>query len=301
MSRSIHKLKAVTVTQTSKPGLYGDGGGLYLQITTAGVKSWLFRFMRNGKARGMGLGPLHTVSLAKARVKAFECRELLLEGIDPLEAQRASKIAQKIEEAKTLTFSQCAQNFHDAHRDEWKNAKHADQWINTIATYAYPVIKDVPIASVDVGLIMKILDPIWKSKTETASRLRGRLESVIDWATAHGFRTGENPARWKGHLDHLLLSRSAANKVTHHPALPYGEIPSFIAKLREQEGISQYALEFLIICACRTSEVLNAKWAEIDINNRVWIIPADRMKAGREHRVPLTQRTLAILENMERS
>lgn len=295
MSRAIHRLKAVAVAQTTKPGLYSDGGGLYLQITAAGVRSWLFRYMRQGKARGMGLGPLHTITLAKARGKAHECREQLLAGIDPLDAKKDAQQSQRIEEAKALSFRQCAVNYHLAHKDSWKSAKHADQWTNTLSTYAYPVIGDLPITAIDVGLVMKILEPIWKTKTETASRLRGRIESVIDWATARGYRIGENPARWKGHLDHLLMSRSAANKVVHHPALPYADLAEFIIDIRKQEGFAKQALEFLILTACRTSEVLNAGWSELDLDLAIWTIPAERMKARREHRVPLSARACEIL------
>jgi integrase len=295
MSRTLHRLKAVAVAQMTKPGLYSDGGGLYLQITPAGVRSWLFRYMRNGKARGMGLGPLHTISLAKARTKAHECREKLLEGTDPLDAKKKAEQEQRIEDAKALSFRDCATNYHLAHKDGWKNKKHADQWANTLATYAYPVIGDLPIAAVDVGLVMKILEPIWRTKTETASRLRGRIESVIDWSTARGFRSGENPARWKGHLDHLLMSRSAANKVVHHPALPYAEVAVFIADVRKQEGFAKHALELLILTASRTSEILNATWDELDLELGIWTIPAERMKAAREHRVPLSDRACEIL------
>lgn len=299
MSREIHRLKAVMVAKTTKPGLYCDGGGLYLQVTVAGVRSWLFRYMTQGKPRGMGLGPLHTVTLAEARNKAHECRVQRLAGVDPLDAKKNDQQAQRIEDAKALSFSQCAANYHLAHKDAWKNAKHADQWTNTLSTYAYPVIGDLPIAAVDVDLVMKVLEPIWKTKTETASRLRGRIESVIDWATARGYRIGENPARWKGHLDHLLMSRSAANKVVHHPALPYADLAEFIVDVRKQEGAAKQAFEFLILTACRTSEVLNASWSELDLTLAVWTIPAERMKAGREHRVPLSARACEILEEQQ--
>lgn len=298
MSRSIHRLKAIAVTQTSKPGLYSDGGGLYLQVTSAGVKSWLFRYMRQGKARGMGLGPLHTVTLAMARVAAHTCREQLLAGIDPLEAKKLASDAQRLKEAQALTFRDCATNYHEAHRDSWRNSKHAAQWTNTLATYAYPVFGDRPVAAVDVELVMKALEPIWKTKTETASRLRGRIESVLDWATARGYRVGDNPARWKGHLDNLLISRAAANKVVHHPALPYSELPSFLRTIRDQEGVVPKALEFTILCASRTSEAINATFSEFDLIAKVWIVPAVRMKAGREHRIPLSDRACFIVEQM---
>jgi integrase len=298
MTREIHRLAAIAVSQKTKPGLYSDGGGLYLQITKAGVKSWLFRYMRQGKARGMGLGPLHAITLAKARVKAHECREQLVAGIDPLGAKEEVEKAKAMKDAKVLTFRQCATTYHRAHKDSWKNAKHAAQWTSTMETYAYPVIGDLPIETVDVAHVMKILEPIWRTKTETAKRLRGRIDSVIDWATANNYRTGANPARWKGHLDHLLMSPSAASKVIHHPALPYAELPEFILAARKQEGIAQLALELTILCASRTSEVINATFKEVDLQARIWVIPGARMKSGREHRVPLSARACEIVRQM---
>lgn len=299
MSRTIHRLKALTITQTTAPGLYSDGGGLYLQITKAGVKSWLFRYMRKGKARGMGLGPTHTITLAKARTKAHECRELLLADIDPLDAKAAVQEARKVEQAQAITFKSCAADYHSAHQDGWRNAKHGAQWLATIETYANPIIGDLAVSAVDVSLVMQILEPIWKTKTETASRLRGRIEAVLDWATVSGYRSGANPARWKGHLDHLLISRSAARKVEHHPALPFVEIGDFIAKLRAEDGVTQLALEFTILCASRTSEVLNMTWVEVDLASTLWTIPAARMKGNREHRVPLNKRAVEILDTMK--
>jgi len=278
---------------------HGDGGGLYLQITTEGTPSWLFRYQMKGKSRAMGLGALHLVNLADARKAAHACRVQVEKGIDPLEAKKQQRHAQLIEDASVITFKQCATAYHLAHKDGWKNAKHASQWTNTLKTYAYPVIGDLSVAAVDVALITKILEPIWKTKTETASRLRGRIESVIDWATANGYRTGENPARWKGHLDHLLLSRSAAHKVEHHSALPYSEIGDFVRMLKKQEGIAQYALEFVILTASRTSEAINMTFSEIEFDSKTWIIPGERMKAGREHRVPLSDRAVEILRHME--
>lgn len=298
MTRGIHKLKALTVEKARDPGLYGDGGGLYLQITKAGVKSWLFRYMRNGKARGMGLGPLHTVSLADARVKAHECRKMLLDGIDPLDAKEQKRQAQLLEESKAKTFEQCAIAYIDAHKAGWKNAKHQEQWRNTLTTYVYPIIGNMPVAKIDVGMVKQILDPIWTTKTETASRIRGRMESIIDWATVHGYRTGDNPARWRGHLDKLLPAQSKVAKVQHHPALPYAEIAEFLAQLRTKEGVASLALEFLILTATRTGETINAKWDEIDLENGVWVIPAERMKSGRMHRVPLSDAAQAILRKI---
>lgn len=299
MTRGIHKLKARTVETASKTGLYGDGGGLYLQITKAGVKSWLFRFMLNGKAHGMGLGPLHTISLAEARSKAHKCRAMLLEGIDPLDAKKKNREALLLEQSKVKTFEQCAIAYIDAHKAGWKNVKHQDQWTNTLKTYAYPTIGYLPVAAVDVALVKQILDPIWAAKTETASRIRGRIESILDWATVHGYRIGDNPARWRGHLDKLLPRQSKVTKVRHHPALPYSEIAEFIKTLKKESGVVPAAMEFLIYCASRTGEVVNASWEEFDLDAGIWTIPSERMKADKPHRIPLSEPALAIVNRMK--
>jgi integrase len=299
MARGIQKLSALQVERTKKPGYYADGGGLYLQVTASGSKSWLFRFMLCGRAREMGLGPLHTVSLAEARLKASDCRRQLLEGIDPIEARKAARNAAQLTAAKSITFDKCAEAYIGAHRAGWKNAKHADQWENTIAAYASPVFGSFSVASIDTTLVMKCLEAIWATKAETASRLRGRIENILDWATVRGYRQGENPARWKGHLDKLLPARSKVAKVTHHPALPYSEIGDFIAALRSQEGVSARGLEFAILTATRTSETINATWNEFDLDAGIWTIPPERMKAGKEHRVPLSTRALEIIKALQ--
>ncbi|VWB81322.1 phage integrase [Burkholderia lata] len=294
-----NKLNQMTVTRLKESGLYADGGGLYLQITKTGVKSWLFRYMREGKARGMGLGPLRTVGLADARAKALDCRRQLLDGNDPLDKKKEQRVQQQIAAAKAITFEACATKFIEAHRASWKNAKHADQWTNTLTTYAYPVFESLPVSAIDTTLVMKVLEPIWTTKSETAGRLRGRIESVLDWATVRGYRSGENPARLKGHLDTLLPRLSRVRKVKHHPALPYAELPAFMEALRSEEGIAARALEFLILTATRTNEVIGATWAELSVAERVWIIPADRMKMRKEHRVPLSDQVVAIIKTME--
>lgn len=298
--RQVNKLSTAKVASLSKRGLYADGLGLYLQVAEGGTKSWLFRFMKDGRARKMGLGPVHTVTLAMAREKATEARRRLLDGIDPIEARKEARQAARIEAAKALTFRECAEKYIAAHSAGWKNAKHAAQWTATLKTYAYPHFGDLPVASIDVGLVLKAVEPIWNIKTETASRVRGRIESVLDWATARRYRTGENPARWRGHLDHLLPARRDVSKVKHHAALPYADVGSFIATIREMEGGASRALEFTILTAARTNEVVKATWQEIDIDARMWVIPAERMKAGREHRVPLSDRVIEILESLPR-
>lgn len=275
-----------------EPGVYGDGGGLYLQIGPTGAKSWLFRFMRQGKARAMGLGPLHTISLSEARQTALGCRKDLLNGQDPIEQRKAARNASV---STQPTFTVCSQSYIAAHEHGWKNPKHRTQWTNTIDTYVGPVFGDKPVDVIDVNLVMQVLEPIWPTKTETASRLRGRIEAILDWATVRGYRNGENPARWRGHLEALLPIRTKVRKVRHHPALPYGELPAFIRRLRQSDAVAANALLFTILTAARTGEVIGATWNEIDALKSTWTIPADRMKAAREHRVPLGERTLALL------
>lgn len=296
MPRAINRLSQLTVTKTTKAGLYADGGGLYLQITTAGVKSWLFRYMRNGKARGMGLGPVHTIGLADARARALGCRRLLLDGIDPIDSRNAERAAQGGAETNGVTFQHCAEKYIEAHRAGWKNAKHADQWTNTLTTYAYPIFDSLPVSAIDTPLVLKVLEPIWTTKTETASRVRGRIECVLDWATVRGYRAGENPARLKGHLDTLLPKRSRVHKVKHHPALPYADLPNFMETLRTEEGTASRALELLILTATRTNEVIGATWEEFDLLKGIWTIPAARMKMRKEHRVPLSVRAIAVVQ-----
>jgi integrase len=297
MAREIGKLNNLTISRAKNRGYYSDGGGLYLSVTPSGSKSWVFRFRQSGKLREMGLGPTHTVTLAEARDAAQTCRKLRLEGIDPIANRHAAKATARLEAAKATTFQQCAESYLEAHRPSWQNSKHASQWGATLTTYAFPVIGNLPIQSIDVDLIIKVISPIWSTKTETATRVRARIESVLDWATARGLRTGDNPARWRGHLDKLLPARSKLKKVKHHAALPYDQIGSFIFLLRQQKGISAKALEFAILTACRTNEVLGATWAEIDLEKAVWTIPAGRMKAGREHRIPLSKPAIEILNN----
>jgi integrase len=296
----LHKLSAVKVARLKSPGMYGDGGGLWLQITPTGSRSWAFRFMLQGRARQMGLGPLHVLSLAEAREKARLCRRQLLEGIDPLAAIQAARLAARADQAKVRTFRDCAVAFLDSHETGWKNDKHRAQWAATLTAYAYPLIGDLAVASIETGHICKILEPIWTSKAETASRIRGRIERVLDWAAARGYRSGDNPARWRGHLDKLLPPRSKVQRVRHHPALPWQELPEFMAALRANRSLSARALEFTILTAARTGEVMGARWPEIDLDGAVWTVPDSRMKAGREHRVPLSPSAIALLVELPR-
>jgi len=298
MGRQQQRLTALQVSKLTKPGLYGDGGGLTLQITPGGVKSWLFRFMVSGKAYGMGLGPTHTVSLAEARQKALAARKLIIEGINPLAAKKQEQLAAALAHARMMTFDQCAEAYINAHKAGWKNSKHAAQWTNTLNTYASPVFGHLPVAEIDTGLVVKCLTPIWESKTETASRLRGRIESILGWATTSGYRVGENPARWKGHLDNLLATISKASRTKHHPALPWQHMNNFLTHLRARAGLSARAVELAILTACRSGEVRGAKWSEFDLAKKVWTIPAERMKARREHEVPLSEAALRLLKSI---
>ncbi|RQS74631.1 site-specific integrase [Burkholderia sp. Bp8977] len=296
--RKIHRLSAIGVEKAKNPGYLGDGGGLYLQVSPSLTKSWIFRFKLHGRSREMGLGPYPVLSLADARKRAEDCRRLLLDGVDPIEARKAGRLQQKLQAARSMTFADCASTYIAEFRDSWKNPKHAQQWENTIETYANPVIGKLPIQDVDTNLVVRILDPIWKEKQETASRLRGRLEAILNWAKTRELRTGENPARWRGHLENLLAKKSRARSVKHHPALPYEEIGAFIADLRQQEGIAALALEFTILTAARTGEVIGATFDEFDDEQRVWSVPAGRMKGERAHRVPLSLRAAQIVKEL---
>ena len=298
--RNAKPLTAVAVGKLKKPGRYAVGDGACLQIATGGTKSWLFRYKRDGKARHMGLGPYSLLTLAEAREKARQARRALLEGIDPLEAKAARRARARLDAARGMTFRQCAERMIASHEAAWKNPKHRAQWKATLATYAYPVFGDLSVSAIDTVLVQKVLDPIWSTKTETAGRVRGRMEAVLDWAKVRGYREGENPARWRGHLDKLLPNRRKVRAVKNHAALPYSKLPAFMAELRERTGVSAKALEFAILTAARTSEVIGATWSEIDLRSGVWTIPAHRMKAGKEHRVPLTDRALEILRSLPR-
>ena len=296
--RLIGKLTSLSVRQARRRGLYGDGGGLFLQVSESGAKSWVFRFKKADRLRVMGLGPAHTITLAEARDRARECRKLRLDGIDPIEARRAERAQAKLDAAKAVTFAECADAYITAHKAGWRNPKHAAQWPATLATYVNPTFGELPVQAIDTALVTRVMEPIWTKKPETASRVRGRIESILDWATARGYRQGENPARWRGHLENLLPRRSKVRRVEHHAALPYSELSAFMLALRQQEGVAARALEFTILTAARTGEVIGARWEEINIAERLWSVPAERMKAGREHRVPLCGKALEIVEEM---
>jgi integrase len=297
----IRVLSALKIKQNLKPGMYADGLGLYLRVGSGNSKHWVFRYRTNGKLRDMGLGPLHTVSLAEARDKAESYRVMRLKGLDPLEERAKEQQAKTIEAATAITFEKCAETYIATHRDGWKNGKHAEQWAATLQTYVYPVFKDRPIAEIEDALVLKVLQPIWRDKTETASRVRGRIERILDWARVMKYRTGDNPARWRGHLDHLLPKRSRVSSIVHHAAMPIDETPGFVQVLRREKTVVARAFEFCILTATRTNETMGMRWSEYDEKTGLWIVPAARMKAGRDHRIPLATRTVQILAEMKDS
>jgi hypothetical protein len=258
MARAAERLSARTVQTVKDRGLYADGKGLYLRIGPTGSKSWIYRYRSGERQHDLGLGPYPDISLAEARERATEQRKLRLNGHDPLVVRRATRDQARLAAAKAMTFRQCADGYIAAHRAGWRNAVHAGTWPQSLRDYVYPVFGDLPAQTVDVGLVMKALEPIWTVKPETASRVRGRIERVLDWATARGYRTGENPARWRGHLENLLPAPRKVQRVEHHPALPYPQIAAFMTDLRKLEGMAARALEFLILTAARSGEVIEA-------------------------------------------
>jgi integrase len=305
MAKKVERLSAVAVARAKDPGLYPDGAGLYLRVGRGGAKSWAFRFMLNRKAREMGLGGMTKVSLADARRKATDARRLLADGLDPLTAKSERTTAERVEAARAMTFDQCADAYIRAHEPSWRNSKHRQQWRNTLETYASPVFGSIAVADVDVAVVMKVIEPLWSTKPETASRVRGRIEAILDWAKVRGFRAGENPARWRGHLDHLLPKKSKVRKVKHHAALPYSQIGTFMQDLRSRPGIAARALELVILCGVRTGDIIGndrddkppMKWTQIDLKERVWTIPSTKTDA--EHRVPLPHAAIRLLKEMK--
>ncbi|WP_340146541.1 tyrosine-type recombinase/integrase [Halomonas sp. PA16-9] len=289
---AIHKLSPRKAA-TAGPGKHEDGGGLRLVVSEGGAKKWVLRFTFKGKRREMGLGSFPDTGLADARRKAENFRKLAKDGVDPINARDLEK-----QQYSTPTFTSCAARYIKSHRHSWRNAKHARQWVSTLKTYARPVIGKMPVDEVDTHHLLTILEPIWKTKTETAKRVQGRIENVLDFASAHKYRDEANPARWRGHLDKLLPKPSRVKEISHLPAMPYDEVSSFIAEMQRLTSISSKALQFLILTATRTSEVLNAEWHEIDLAKATWTVPAERMKARREHRVPLSTQAVELLSSL---
>ncbi len=304
------KLTDTAIRAKLAPGRYGDGGGLYLLVGPTGAKSWVFRFKVDGRERSMGLGPYPAMSLAKARQEAQRCRQWRAEGKDPITAREAERARLRQEAARAVTFEQAAKQFIASRENGWKNDKHRQQWPNTMAAYVYPIIGSLPVAAIDNRYVLDVLEQtvpaamaadgrelrpggrLWDARSDTAARVRGRIEAVLDWARFNGYRQGDNPARWRGNLDFALKK---ARRASHHAALPFGEIAAFVKEIRARDGVAALALEFLILTAARTGEVLGAQWEEIDEGGAVWTVPAHRMKAGREHRVPLSPAALAVV------
>lgn len=289
------RLTTLQVRRLKAPGRYSDGGNLYLHIKPGGARTWTLRFQLPGrKPREMGLGVEADVTLAEARDRARNARRLLDEGHDPIEARKLAGQAA----GHGITFREVAALYVAAHQDTWRNAKHRAQWTSTLDSYVHPVLGSLPVGKVAVGDVLRVIEPVWKAKPETASRVRGRIEAVLDYAAARSWRTGENPARWRGHLANLLPQRSKVAAVRHHAALPWAECPAFMRTLAEQKGTAALALRFTVLTAARTSEVTGATWGELDLAAKVWTVPGARMKAGREHRVPLSPAALDVLRTL---
>jgi integrase len=312
MSRTIHRLTTRQIAAAKpKPGeriLLADGGNLHCQVTRgkseAVNRSWIFRYERDGRRHDLGLGSLNDLDLAEARTKARGLRQQLLDSIDPWtvrQQQRTERLAQLAERARAMTFKQCALRCIESHADGWRNAEHHRQWVSSLEQYVYPIIGDLPVEEIATPHVVKVLELIWKDKPETASRVRGRIEKVLGWATVRGFRSGDNPARWRGHLAELFPAKGKIQKTKHHAALPYTEVPQIMREMGESDYAAARALQFVILTAARTNEVRGATWAEIDMVARTWTVPAARMKGHKEHRVPLSDQALALLASMPRA
>jgi integrase len=287
--------------RTAPPGRYGDGIGLYLLVRGPDARFWLYRYTRPGRMREMGLGPAvgrGAVSLADARVKARRLHDAVREGRDPLAERDAARAAARSVQARGKTFGEVAGLYIAAHEAGWRNAQHRQQWTNTLRDHALPVLGAMPVDAIETGDVMSALEPFWRILPETASRVRGRIELVLDFARSRGWRTGENPARWKGHLANLLPARAKLAAVEHHAALPWREAGQFMAEVRKQDGVAARALEFAVLTAARAGEVVGANWDEIDLQQSLWTVPAARMKSAREHRVPLSDAAMDVLEFM---
>jgi integrase len=302
MPKKAKELSALQVARLTEPGFYAVGGvaGLHLQVTSPTARSWILRAKVAGKRPDIGHGGYPDVTVAAAREAARQDRAKIKVGIDPVAERRAARSALQASVAAAVTFEFAAKQYVEAHEAEWRNAKHGQQWRNTLETYAYPIIGAMLVRDVELPQVLAVLNPIWKTKTETAKRLRGRIESILDWATASGYRAGLNPARWKGHLSKLLGAPSKIAKVTHHAALPLPAVGAFVRDLRTHEGMGARALEFAILTAARSGEVRGARWQEIDVAEGHWTIPGARMKTGDAHRVPLSGAAIKLLRALPR-
>lgn len=302
MPKKARELSAIEVKRLWLPGVHAVGGvaGLQLRITDTGAASWVLRAVVAGKRRDIGLGGYPDVTLAQARERAREAREKIFKGIDPVAERKRLQDELRAVRASMMTFDAAAEKCIAAKRHEFRNPKHTAQWSTTLTKYASPVVGNMPVSDIELHHIIRILEPIWTTKTETASRLRGRIEAVLAWATVHGYRSGDNPARWKGHLDAVLAKPGKIRRVQHHQALPVAEMGAFMRDLRARQGMAARALEFVILTAARSGEVRGATWDEIDLQAKLWTVPENRIKAGREHRVPLSDDAVKLLEALPR-
>jgi integrase len=301
MPKRILEKTSLEVSRLRSDGSYAVGGvsGLYLKIE-GGSRAWVFRYMHGGHRRRMGLGSYPLVGLAEAREAARNALKLRLGGVDPLQARQAQREAARQAMARQVRFDDAAEAFVTEHEGTWRSLKHAKQWRSTLATYAFPHIGHLQVADVGQAHVLQVLAPIWKTKTETASRLRGRIEQVLDWATAHGHRTGPNPARWRSQLEHILADPNKLAPVKHHAAVPVAMLPDTYQRLLTMDGQSARALRFLILTAARSGEVRGMVWSEVDLETGLWTVPAERMKSNREHRVPLSRQALELLKGQPR-
>ena len=292
----------MSINRLKEPGLWAVGGvaGLYLHVNARGARSWILRVVVGDKRRDMGLGGYPDIGVADARQKAREARLKIEQGVDPILLRKQAKSELMALQATDKTFEQAAGEYIKIHADSWSNDKHRKQWESTLAAYAFPVVGKLSLRHIRQEHILKILEPIWTTKTETATRVRGRMESILDWAKVKGLRSGENPAAWKGHLDHMLPAPTRLKKIEHLTAVPVREMPGFMVKLRQAAGIAAQALEFLILTAARSGEVRGITWQEVSLEDALWVVPAERMKMKREHRVPLSDRAVAILKSQPR-
>ena len=302
MPKTAKELSAVEVKRLASPGMHAVGGvtGLLHRITDTGARGWVLRVRYAGKRRNYGLGGYPDVTLAQARERAREIKDSLYRGIDPIAERRAAEDARRAADAKRLTFADAARQCHAAKADEFRSEKHRRDWLTSLQTHANPSIGDIPVADIELAHILAVLKPIWQERTETATRVRQRIERVLAWATVSGYREGENPARWSGNLEMALPTPSKIQKVRHMPALPWRRVPDFMSALREREGMGARALEFAILTAARSGEVRGATWDEIDLQARTWTVPADRIKAGRAHTIPLSDDAMTLLEKLPR-
>lgn len=302
MPKKAKELLPIHIRRLTQPGFYAAGGvaGLHLRIQPSGSKSWILRAMVGAKRRDIGLGGYPEILLSSARDKAREAKEQIRQGIDPIEERRSARERLIASQTNAVTFAEAARRFLGGKRHEFSNSKHAAQWESTLSTYTFPVMGNLPVNDIELSHILRILEPDWLTRTETMSRLRGRIESVLAWAIVHGYRQGANVAVWKGNLDAVLPKPGKVKSIKHHAALPWKDIPAFMPELRKREGIAAKALEFLILTATRSGEVRGAVWDEIDLKEEVWIIPPERMKANREHRIPLSEAALELLTQLPR-